>query len=263
MNDLYDNKEWIHSGIDNNLSLTIYIITICGKQLEYCYNALCNLESSVKINVIMNIKPTSKAYDTMRERCTTKYFIQLDEDMELFPDAVNIIIKELKRFENSKTYMYEFKLIDDFLGVGKDMTIAGLKVYNTEIMKKYPMNHNVTSQVDKIWHSNIQKDGYIEHITTKIIGYHGKHRSPYDLLLRFSKSTKSFLDNNIKKNSGDMCRMIRALNFISKDSFDKMYNDIVSYFIKLGFNNDTFIINNKKLFISLSSNIPVSSLRLY
>ena len=39
----------------------------------------------------MNISPTARAYNCMVTRCTTPYFIQMDEDMEFFPDALDII----------------------------------------------------------------------------------------------------------------------------------------------------------------------------
>ncbi len=87
------------------------------------------------------------------------------------------------------------------MGVSNPPVIYGLKVYNNEIMKKYPTRKsgNISvSSVDQLWHDKINKDGYICNMTNIRIGYHGKHRTNFDLLLRYSKITKNIIDPNIK-----------------------------------------------------------------
>jgi len=109
INDLYNNKYWIHGKTKENINITIFLITICGEQLKYSLKAINNLdiEQSVLVNVIMNIKPTNKAYNTMVERCTTKYFIQLDEDMEIYPNAINMVYNHLSQYKkNTKIFFY-------------------------------------------------------------------------------------------------------------------------------------------------------------
>lgn len=165
----------------------------------------------------MNVSPTNRAYNQMRERCKTPYFIQLDEDMELKEDAIKIFINQInKSKKNNKIFLHTYKLIDIELGIGDPPIIDSLKLYNNEIMQKYPTYNNgdiAVSSVDYLWHHPILNDGYKINDTLVIIGYHGNHRSNYDLFLRYCKITKSILDPNIKTNSGHICKLLVALHY--------------------------------------------------
>ena len=242
IDDLYNDKYWIHGNSNNDINITIFIITICGHQLQYSLEAINNLNTnnSVLVNVIMNVKPTNKAYNTMIKRCTTEYFVQLDEDMIIYPNSIDIIKKHL--FENKKknVFFHTFKLIDNYLGLGEQSILLGLKLYDYKIMKNYPIQNdeNPISQVDKIWHNQIFNDGYIEIIATEIIGFHAKFRKPYDLLLRFGKSTITFMDNNVKKNSGDYCRILKPISKI--ENLNSIYSILYYHFIILGFDKNKY-----------------------
>ena len=122
--DLYDNKTWIHGNSKENINITLFLITINGHQLKYSLEAINNLKLDIPIivNVIMNVYPTTKAYNEMRLRCKTKYFIQNDEDMELFPDAIINITRNIKK-KLSKNYLNIYYLIDQYLGISKPPVI--------------------------------------------------------------------------------------------------------------------------------------------
>jgi hypothetical protein len=217
INDLYDGKEWIHGNSDN-IQITIFLITIQSPQLEYSLESINKLNQNypVLVNIIMNISPTNRAYNQMRERCKTPYFIQLDEDMELREDAIEICMNQIKNSKKvDKIFLHTFKLIDTDLGIGNPPIIDCLKLYNNQIMQKYSTYNNgetAVSSVDYLWHSPILNDGYFCQITNIIIGTHGNHRSNYDLFLRYCKITKSLLDPNIKTNSGHICKLLAPLH---------------------------------------------------
>jgi hypothetical protein len=237
VNDLYDGKEWIY-GNSNDIKITIFLITIQSDQLKYSLDCINKLDKnySVIINVIMNVSPTNKAYNQMRERCKTPYFIQLDEDMELREDTIKICIDQINKFKmNNNFFLHTFKLIDNDLGIGNPPIIDSLKLYNNEIMQKYPTYNNgdiAVSSVDYLWHNPILNDGYKINDTLIIIGNHGNHRSNYDLFLRYCKITKSILDPNIKTNSGHICKLLVALH--SDDySISELFNIITNDFKKI------------------------------
>ena len=135
LEELYDGKTWIHGTCKNNIYFTVFIITISTEQLKYSLEAInnFNLDIPFVINCIKNIFPTNKAYNEMRLRCKTKYFIQNDEDMELYTDSLKIIDTIINKHNNEKIFLHSFKLIDDKLGLGKPPIIDCLKVYNQEI----------------------------------------------------------------------------------------------------------------------------------
>jgi hypothetical protein len=215
--EIHDGKEWIH-GNPGDIQITIFLITIQSRQLEFTLESINKLNPNypVLVNVIMNIAPTNRAYNQMRERCKTPYFIQLDEDMELQEDAIQICMNEIeKSSQPHKTFLHTFKLIDTDLGVGNPPIIDCLKLYNNQIMKNYPTYNNgktTVSSVDYLWHAPILNDGYLMNTTSIITGNHGKHRSNYDLFLRYCKITKSLLDPKIKTNSGHICKLLASLH---------------------------------------------------
>ena len=235
--EIYDGKEWIH-GNPGTIEITIFLITIQSHQLEFTLESINKLNPNypVLVNVIMNVAPTNRAYNQMRERCKTPYFIQLDEDMELQEDAIQICMNQIEKSSRArKTFLHTFKLIDTDLGVGNPPIIDCLKLYNNQIMQKYPTYNNgetAVSSVDYFWHIPILNDGYLMNTSSIIIGNHGNHRSNYDLFLRYCKITKSLLDPNIKTNSGHICKLLAPLHsdehsiselfWIILDDFQKM-----------------------------------------
>jgi len=161
----------------------------------------------------MNVSPTNKAYNEMRLRCTTNYFIQNDEDMELYPNSLNIFYDYINKLNNN-IYLYTFKLIDTCLGIGNPPIIDCLKLYNNNIMKQYStyMNGEETiPSVDTLWHSQLFGTIYESVNTKRIIGFHGKHRSYFDLMIRHCKIISSIMDPRIKTNSGHLCKLLRSL----------------------------------------------------
>lgn len=236
LEDLHDNMSWIHGNSKENILITIFLITIEGEQLKYSLDAINNLEldNPILVNVIMNVCPTNKAYNEMRLRCKTKYFIQNDEDMELYPNSISTMCGVLKKVDSKKVFLNAFKLIDTVIGIGNPPIIDCLKLYNNEIMQNYPTFKNGSedvSSVDSLWHKPIKKDDYKIKNTNIIIGYHGKHRTNFDLLLRYCKILKSIMDPRIKTNSGHLCKIIKAISNGNGDP--KKYLDyILSIFVK-------------------------------
>lgn len=236
INDLYDGKTWIHGETKENIDFTIFIVTISSIQLEYSLNSINNMNTNIPffVNCIKNIAPTNKAYNEMRLRCKTPYFIQNDEDMELYPNCLEIIINTIKKANNEKIFLHTFKLIDDKLGLGNPPIIDCLKVYNQSIMKNFPTLNNGETEVasvDSSWHKPISAHGYTTNETRKIIGYHGKHRTNFDLLLRYCKIIKSLIDPNIKTNSSHICKFLRPL--FKENDINQYIKQIIYLFSKI------------------------------
>jgi len=264
--EIHDGKEWIH-GNPRDIQITIFLITIQSHQLEYTLSSINKLNPNypVLVNIIMNVSPTNRAYNQMRERCKTPYFIQLDEDMELQEDAIQICMNQIeKSSRDRRIFLHTFKLIDTELGVGNPPIIDCLKLYNNTIMQNYPTYNNgktTVSSVDYLWHAPILNDGYRINPTSIIIGNHGKHRSNYDLFLRYCKITKSLLDPNIKTNSGHICKLLASLHS-DEYSISKLFWIILDEFQKMDPNSN--LEENLPPIISiLNSYVKTDRLLLY
>ena len=236
LEELYDGKSWIHGKSKENIIFTIFIITISSSQLEYCLNSINNMDLEIPfvVNCIKNISPTNKAYNEMRLRCVTKYFIQNDEDMELYTNCFEIIKNVIKKATNDKIFLHTFKLIDDKLGLGNPPIIDCLKVYNQDIMINYPTSNDgmtETASVDSSWHKSVQSDGYMANETNQIIGYHGRHRTDFDLLLRYCKILRSLINPNIKTNSSHICKFLRPL--FKENNINEYIKQILYIFTKI------------------------------
>ena len=109
--EIHDGKEWIH-GNPGTIQITIFLITIQSHQLEFTLESINKLNPNypVLVNVIMNVAPTNRAYNQMRERCKTPYFIQLDEEyayIEPICKKEEVLIKLKKSFiEDKKCFLY-------------------------------------------------------------------------------------------------------------------------------------------------------------
>lgn len=246
LEDLFDGKTWIHGDNKENIIFTIFLITISTDQLKYSLESINNFNKKIPfiVNCIKNISPTNKAYNEMRLRCKTKYFIQNDEDMELYPNCLEIIMNTLNKINNENVFLHSFKLIDDKLGLGNPPIIDCLKVYNQDIMIKYPTYNNgidKISSVDSMWHKSIILDGYKINSTNIIIGYHGKHRSNFDLLLRYCKIIQSLINPNIKTNTSHICKFLRPL--FKENNVNELIKKIIYLFSE--FKNIDYVILSK------------------
>jgi hypothetical protein len=253
INDLKHDKTWIHGSSKNDIIITIFLITIQGEQLKYAIDSINELplKYNILIHVIMNISPTAKAYNCMVTRCTTPYFIQMDEDMEFLPDALDIIYSNLRAMK--KYYVQIYHLIDDYLGINNPPVIFGMKVYNNTVMKHYPVPNMdfPTSSVDQLWHKSLECCGFEEKFIHTYIGTHGKHRSPFDIMLRYSKITKTMLDTNSQSRNGDKPKLLRPMNAII--NFQTTYESVVCHYLNKKFDIDIFHKNNIKLIHFISN----------
>merc|ERR1711871_262493 len=129
------------------------------------------------------------ALNAMINRCSTKYAIQMDEDMIFFnTECVNKMVKQIQS-ESSDTWQYCYSLKDINFGVSPTFRILGMKILNIELMKKYNMNYvNENSfAIDRVIQVKAKELQLKNPYTAEQIGYHQKNHEPFDLFLRCAK----------------------------------------------------------------------------
>lgn len=147
--------------------VTVFIIS-AGENPNYvdCLKSIQNQNCDFRLKKIKNVSPMSKAFQNMIDECDTEYYIQVDEDMILNPDAIETIFNSLKKSDKN-VCMVTYKLKDVHL----NFNIYGIKGYKHAIFKRYPYNLNIIScEVDQL--NRMKNDGYTIDASPQVIGQH-------------------------------------------------------------------------------------------
>jgi hypothetical protein len=217
MADIYNGYQCIHGDSSKtDILLTIFVITIMGDQLAYTINSINELRGvPFIVHFIVNISPTSMAYQKMNMLVKTKYFLQLDEDMILFKDSFGSMVEEaVKTMDNTdNVFNVCFKLKDDLLGITMDKYLYGVKIFNSILMKNIIYSKGISS-VDRELNFRMEKIGKSYKLSNQIVGHHAKYRSNFEILLKYAKMTNSLLLNNIQYSVIDSMRIFSVINSV-------------------------------------------------
>jgi len=141
--------------IDLSENLTVFLIT-SGVDLNYedCLDALNQQTVKFTLKIIKNISPMSAAFQKMLNQCETKFYIECDSDMILYPTAIETMYNSIQDETDSSVFKC-FQLLDIHL----NFKIYGIKIYKYNIFKNYPYNlKHPSSEMEQL--ERIQKDGY-------------------------------------------------------------------------------------------------------
>src|ERR1700688_4918176 len=122
---------------------TVFVTTI-GDQVNFD-DCMAHLECQTlgcHIEIIDRVAPMSAAFQQMHERCKTPFYVQVDEDMILFPEAIQ------KLEERIREAAPEVALICAPLwDCDIEHTIQGLKISRHSIVKHFPYEDAVGCEV--------------------------------------------------------------------------------------------------------------------
>lgn len=162
-----DEKYTTYKKRDLSEHLTVFVIS-CGNNPNYqdCISAINNQSVKFQLKEIRNIAPMSQAFQLMIDECTTKYYIQIDEDMILDNDSIRIIYESLKS-SNDNIAIVQYKLKDIHL----NFDLFGVKGYKHEILKNYPYNlETISCEVEQV--NRMKSNGYGIGTFHEILGLH-------------------------------------------------------------------------------------------
>jgi MoaA/NifB/PqqE/SkfB family radical SAM enzyme len=145
--------------------ITVFLITTDNDpNYQVCLDALKKQSCKFKLDIIKDYSPMSKAFQEMLNRVDTPFFIECDGDMILHWDAVETMYEAMTETE----YVMKCFLLTD---VHLNFNIYGVKVYKSEIFKKYPYDQNHPScEMRQI--EQLQKDGYKYECVSTVKGEH-------------------------------------------------------------------------------------------
>ena len=171
--------------MDLSDKLTVFVITVGEKTTEACLAALREQDVGFTLKIIDHVAPMEAAFQQMLDTCSTPYFVQVDADMILYPQAVRTLYESITG-EADDVMMVGYPLHDRHL----DRAIVGVKVYRHEIARLFPYRTAFTSEMDQL--SRVTAAGYRYHVYfhdtqdfSLCLGDHGTHFTPHSAFERY------------------------------------------------------------------------------
>jgi len=173
--------------LDLRAEVTVFVITI-GDETNFqdCLRHLDRQTVRFEREIIAFVAPMSAAFNKMMSRCQTKFCVQVDEDMLLFPDAVERLIEELRRAPEHVSHVAA-PLWDCHL----DRPVWGVKAYRHEIVRRFPFRDTLSCEVQHL--DELEEAGFevlvlpLRWSRTACFGEHGKHFSPRVIFERWER----------------------------------------------------------------------------
>lgn len=162
--------------------LTVYIISAGEETYEECLASLERQGFSFKIDFINGVYPMSRAFQTMADRCTTKYFMQVDADMILEPSAVKRLYEGARETGFFTAIIYG-QLYEEGFGVG-----GSVRLWKKHLFRLFSFRDRRT--VDRDFYRRIRLFGFRKR---KVEGILGIHRPRYSVFSDYLK-TKSDIE---------------------------------------------------------------------
>ncbi|NOS78022.1 MAG: glycosyltransferase [Nitrospira sp.] len=160
-------------------STTVFVLTVDDPAFQSCMDALDKQEGHpCKVDIIRNVSPFSAAAQEMMTRCTTPYFIQVDEDMVLHPDAVSRMERQIAQAP-SEVGMICFHLYDE----DRECPIQGVKIYRTELLRRVSFQDLKASEMNLLDQMGEQGIRWVLH--PDILGRHGTTYTPESIYRRY------------------------------------------------------------------------------
>ena len=167
--------------------VTVFVTTVGYPTFGACLEHLRAQDSRFTLRIIEHVAPMSAAFQRMLDECTTPYYVQVDEDMLLYPHAVRTLYERLAATE-SRMVQYVAALYDVHL----ERVIYGLKIFRHTVVRRYPFRDVSGCEWDQI--RRFRADGYIDvrvplegatRHSEHTLGLHGTYWTPEAVYLRF------------------------------------------------------------------------------
>lgn len=169
---------------DLSQELTVFVLTVGHEQdFRECTANLQSQSVDFRLEIVDHVAPLSAALQTMIDTCKTDYFAEVDEDMLLFPGAIERLYGTIST-ASAETVFVEAGLWDCYM----ECPIYGIKMYRHKLAKKFPFKNVSGSDWDQ--HLRMKESGYGAIVfplddRSSCVGEHGKHYTPETIFRRW------------------------------------------------------------------------------
>ena len=171
--------------MDLSDKLTVFVITVGEESTPACLAALREQDVGFALKIIDHVAPMEAAFQQMLDTCDTPYFVQVDADMILYPQAVRILYQAIVD-EPSNTMMVSYPLHDVHL----DRAIVGVKIYRHDIAKQFPYQSDFSCEMGQLKQAEAAGYRYYSHFKDMLdlslcLGEHGTCFTPRSIFERY------------------------------------------------------------------------------
>lgn len=151
--------------------LTVFVVTSGDEPLDECLEALARQTISFPVERVEGVHPMSAAFQAMPDRCRTRYFVQVDADMILEPDAVERLYEAI-RASGPRTFQVSGPLWQDGFGVG-----GAVKCWKRGLFRAFRFRDRRT--VDRDLYRRTVRLGLRRGFVEGTLGLHAAHHTPF------------------------------------------------------------------------------------
>ena len=114
--------------------VTVFVVTAGAQTFPACLEHLCGQDCTFRLKILDHVAPPGVAIRRMVDTCTTPFYVQVDEDMLLYPHAIRTLWERI-RAAGSGTALVVGNLHDPHL----ERRSAGLKIFRHEAVRGLPV----------------------------------------------------------------------------------------------------------------------------
>ena len=139
--------------IDLSTNVTVFVTTVGAPTFAACTRFLKQQDCQFRLKIIDSHAPMNAALQKMLDDCETEFYVQVDEDMLLYPHAIRTLFERMIKHPTHIALHVEY-LYDCHVR----KCIQGVKIFRHEVVKRYPLQNVEGCEVDQI--KRFKNDGF-------------------------------------------------------------------------------------------------------
>lgn len=170
--------------------VTVFLTTVGAPSYAACRDTLARQDCTFTLVPIEHVTPLTAALQRMLDVCATPYYVQVDEDMLLYPHALRTLYK---RIDGSAPDIA--LAVGDLYDVHLRHRVEGIKIFRHAINQGYPWERDLTV-VERL--QRLAADGYgvlrtpnpSPRSPVATLGLHGTHWTPRSIYERYRREER-------------------------------------------------------------------------
>jgi hypothetical protein len=171
---------------DLSNQVTAFVLTVGSEEnFRECMAHLERQSVRFAVDVIDHVAPLSAALQEMIHRCRTRYYVEVDEDMMLAPDAIEKLNKLI-----TEDWPEAAAVVAPLWDCDIGRSLYGLKIHRHEVVKRF--SYRDTHSSDKDLSARLRVAGHdVVNLPLgdreSCFGEHGRHYTPRTIFLRWKR----------------------------------------------------------------------------